>query len=165
MPAFGAPVAAAPGNPPPVPGPPRAPFVPVLEALAEMVGAMTLMTRMPTRPATAPTTPPMMPWTNDSPATCRVMRPLDQPMAFRVPNSRVRRLTPEIVNRMAMRNAAARTTIDSQVPRFDTRLDAVERDPDTLDARSASVETVALVSFFSSAVLMLLTFEDEAAET
>ncbi len=137
----------------------------LVAALAETVGAMTFTTRMPTRPVAAPMTPPIRPCTSDSPATCRVMRPFDQPMALRVPNSRVRRVTPEMVNRMAMRNAAARTTIDSHRPRFDTRVDAVAREPETLEARSDSVETVALDSSFCSAVLIVATSEDDSAET
>ena len=90
--------------------------------------------RTPTSPMAMPTTPPMSPCTSDSPATWPTMRRLLQPMAFRVPNSRVRRVTPEMVKRIAIRNAAASTMIDSQVPRFPTRVEAVESDPDTLDA-------------------------------
>ena len=47
------------------------------------------------------------------------------------------------VNRIAMRNAAASTMTESQVPRFAMSSPAVPSEPETLDARSACVLTVA----------------------
>ena len=64
-------------------------------------------------------------------------------MAFSVPNSRVRRDTPEIVKRTASTSATARTMSDSQVPRLVMRDEALESDPDTEAARSDCELTVA----------------------
>ena len=94
-------------------------------------------------PSTSPATPPSSPCTTDSPATCPTTRPLDQPMAFSVPNSRVRRETPEIVNSTASASATPSTMIDSQVPRLVMSDDALESEPETVDARSDCELTVA----------------------
>ena len=91
------------------------------------------------------------------------MRPLLQPIALRVPNSRVRRVTPEMVKRMAMRNAAASTMTESHVPRLAIRSPAVPRDPETLEARSAWVLTVAVGSaLLRSALIWPMSLEEEA---
>lgn len=84
----------------------------------------------------------------DSPTTCRVTRRLGQPSAFRVPNSRTRRDTAEEVSSAATRNAATRTAIDSHLPTLVARLEAVEREPETVSARSAEVVTVVPEMFF-----------------
>ena len=93
------------------------------------------------------------------------MRRLLQPIAFSVPNSRVRRVTPEMVKRIAMRKAAASTMMDSQVPRLATSWPAVHRDPETLEARSACVLTVAVGSAFLRSVLIWSMSLAEAAFT
>ncbi len=64
-------------------------------------------------------------------------------MAMSVPNSRVRRETPEIVNSTARASATARTMSESQVPRFVMSDDALESDPETVAARSDCELTVA----------------------
>src|SRR5215218_8058543 len=134
------PDAVAPSAPP---GPATSTGPPVLPALPPRVGAMRFTTQMPTSPSTSPAAPPMSPCTSDSPATWPTTRPFDQPIAFNVPNSRVRRVTPCTVKRIAMRNAATSTASESQRPRFAMRLDAVASDPETDAARSACVDTVA----------------------
>src|SRR6478609_9414822 len=101
------------------------------------------MAMMPAKPMMRPMTPPIAPCTTDSPATWPTTRPFDQPMALSVPNSRVRRETPEIVNSTASTSATASTMSESQVPRFVMRADALESDPDTVEARSACELTVA----------------------
>ena len=85
----------------------------------------------------------MRPCTTDSPATWPTTRPFDQPMALSVPNSRVRRETPEIVNSTASASATASTMSDSQVPRFVISDDALESEPETVEARSDCELTVA----------------------
>src|ERR1700704_1996518 len=84
----------------------------------------------------------------DSPMTWRVTRPLVQPRAFRVPNSRVRRLTAEEVSSAATRKAAIRTAMDSHLPTLVARLEAVESEPETVEARSEEGGTVVPGLFF-----------------
>ncbi len=85
----------------------------------------------------------MRPWTTDSPATWPTTRPLDQPIALSVPNSRVRRETPEIVKSTASTTATASTRIESHVPRLVMRAVALESEPETVEARSDCELTVA----------------------
>src|SRR5690606_25136794 len=80
--------------------------------------------------------------------TCRVTRPERQPSALSVPNSRTRRETAEEVSRPATRKAATRTTIDSHLPTPAAREEAVDREPETVSARSAEVVTVVPEMFF-----------------
>jgi hypothetical protein len=159
-----APAAASDGMPAAAPGPPSPPPAEVVAA-ALRVGATRFTTRMPTRPTATPTAPPMSDCTTDSPATWPTIRRSLQPIALSVPNSRVRRVTPEIVNRIVMRNAAASTMSDSQVPRFDTSVDAEASEPDTVDARSSWVLTVASGSAASMSVCTCVMSVDEAACT
>src|SRR5690242_9379377 len=95
-----------------------------------------------------PRAPPIRPLTMDSPTTCRVTLRLGQPSAFRVPNSRTRRETAEEVSSAATRKAAARTAIDSHLPTLVARLEAVDSEPETVEARSAEVVTVVPEMFF-----------------
>ncbi|KJL34613.1 hypothetical protein RS86_00664 [Microbacterium azadirachtae] len=94
----------------------------------------------------------MRPWTSDSPATWRTIRPFDQPIALSVPNSLVRRATPESVNSTARSTATASTMIDSHVPRPSIMPAALARDPETVEARSACELTVAVGRALASAV-------------
>lgn len=89
----------------------------------------------------------------DSPTTCRVTLRLGQPSAFSVPNSRTRRETAEEVSSAATRNAAMRTAMDSHLPTLVARLEAVDSEPETVDARSAEVVTVVPEMFFWMVVL------------
>ncbi len=90
-----------------------------------------------------PSAPPRRPVTTASPTTWPVTRRERQPSALRVPNSRTRRATADEVSRPATRNAAARTTTDSHRPTVTASPEAVDRDPDTVSARSSEVVTVA----------------------
>ncbi len=129
----------------------RPPVGPPLEAAAVKVGAIEVDDQHARRGRSRPRwRRRSAPAPSDSPATCRTTRPLLQPIALRVPNSRVRRVTPEIVNRIAIRNAAASTISDSQVPRFAMSPAAEESEPETFAARSACVLTVASGSSVSS---------------
>ncbi|MDQ0774875.1 hypothetical protein QF026_003341 [Streptomyces aurantiacus] len=65
-----------------------------------------------------------------------------------MPNSRTRRETADEVSRPATRNAATSTAIDSHLPTFEARSEAVDRDPETVSARSAEVVTVVPEMFF-----------------
>ena len=123
------------------PSPPRGPKAPV--GAVEIVGAMRLIATMPANPMTRPAAPPIRPCTRDSPATCPTTRPLDHPIALSVPNSRVRRETPDIVNSTARTSATASTISDSHVPRLVMSADALESEPETVDARSDCELTVA----------------------
>lgn len=91
-----------------------------------------------------------------SPTTWRVTRPDFQPSALRVPNSRTRRETAEEVSRPATRNAATSTAMESHLPTFEARLEAVDREPETVSARSAEVVTVVPEMFFWMVLLTLL---------
>src|SRR4051812_43874907 len=84
----------------------------------------------------------------DSPTTCRVTLRLGQTSAFSVPNSRTPRDTAEEVSSAATRNAAISTAIDSHLPTLVARFEAVDSEPDTVDARSAEVVTVVPEMFF-----------------
>ena len=65
-----------------------------------------------------------------------------------MPNSRTRRETAEEVSRPATRNAATRTAMESHLPTLVARSEAVEREPETVSARSAEVVTVVPEMFF-----------------
>src|SRR6478609_11302196 len=95
-----------------------------------------------------PRTPPTRPLTTASPTTWRVTRLDFQPSALRVPNARTRRETAEEVSRPATRNAATSTAIDSHLPTLEARSEAVDREPETVSARSAEVVTVVPEMFF-----------------
>ena len=86
----------------------------------------------------------MMPMVIDSPSTWPMIRLLRQPSALRVPNSRTRRDTADMVSRLASRKAATRTAIASHLPRLLARLEALDSEPVTSLARSLEVVTVAL---------------------
>src|SRR3954470_18437494 len=101
-----------------------------------------------------PRPPPIRPLTMDSPTTWRVTLRLGPPSAFRVPNSRTRRDTAEEVSSAATRKAATSTAIDSHLPTLEARLEAVDREPETVEARSEEVVTVVpemlpWISFFT----------------
>lgn len=70
-----------------------------------------------------------------------------------MPNSLTRRETAEEVSRPATRKAAARTAYESQVPTVEASEEAVEREPETVSARSAEVVTVVSGTFFWMACL------------
>src|SRR4051794_11337899 len=95
-----------------------------------------------------PRAPPTRPLTMASPTTCRVTRPDFQPSALSVPNSRTRRETADEVSSPATRKAATRTAMDSHLPTFVAREEAVDREPETVSARSAEVVTVVPETFF-----------------
>lgn len=63
-----------------------------------------------------------------------------------VPNSRTRRDTPATVSKLAIKNAAASTPMDSHRPRSLARLDAVASEPVIAPAIPAEVVTVAVGS-------------------
>src|SRR5258708_27849429 len=88
----------------------------------------------------------MRPMTSASPMIWRRMRRLRHPIALRVPNSRTRRETAEMVRMLAIPNAAARTAAASHLPRLLARLDALESDPVTWLARLPELVTVAFGS-------------------
>ena len=82
---------------------------------------------------------------------------LGQPSALSVPNSRTRRDTADDVSSAATRNAAASTAMDSHLPTLVARLEAVDSEPDTVEARSADVVTVvpemlAWICFFTAEI-------------
>ena len=92
----------------------------------------------------------MSPWTRASPITCPTTRRLRHPSALSVPNSRIRRPTADKVRRLATAKATTSATIESHAPRWPARLEALDSDPVTCDARSFAVVTVA----FGSACLI-----------
>lgn len=65
-----------------------------------------------------------------------------------MPNSRTRRETADEVSSPATRNAATSTAMESHLPTFAARSDAVDREPETVSARSADVVTVVPEMFF-----------------
>src|SRR5690348_16786006 len=95
-----------------------------------------------------PRTPPTRPLTTASPTTWRVTRLDFQPSALSVPNSRTRRETAEEVRRPATRNAATSTAMESHLPTLVARLEAVDNEPETVEARSEEVVTVVPEMFF-----------------
>ena len=105
---------------------------------------MAWISAAPPMPTSTPAAPPMRPMTSDSPMICRRIRPLRQPIALSVPNSRTRRVTADIVSRLARPNAAASTATASHLPRLLARLEALDSEPVTSLARSLEVVTVAL---------------------
>src|SRR6202012_1657510 len=94
--------------------------VPVVLLASEAVsgGANLPTAAAPRKPSPTPTTPPTMPIAIDSPITWKTTRRLFQPSALRVPNSRIRRDTADIVSRLARKNAAMRTATASHLPRL-----------------------------------------------
>ena len=68
------------------------------------------------------------------------------PIAFSVPNSRTRRDTAAIVNRLAGRNAAMTTASARRLPRLLARLEALDSEPVTSLARSLEVVAVSRAS-------------------
>ena len=84
--------------------------------------------------------------------TCMTIRRLRQPSAFSVPNSRTRRVTADIVSRVASRNAAMSTAIASHLPRLLASDAALEIEPVTSLASVFWSVTVAP----GTALLMLL---------
>ncbi len=137
--------------------PPEAPPLSVMPAR--------LMAQTASAPIARPATPPIRPCTTDSPATWPTTRPLLQPIALSVPSSRVRRLTPDTVNRIARPKAPASTMTLSQVPSVPIRLDAVDREPVTPSARSDCVLTEASGSSPSIAAATASTFSAESTCT
>ncbi len=110
-----------------------------------------------------PSAPPSRPFTTDSPTTWRVTLRDGQPSALRVPNSRTRRDTADEVSSAATRNAATSTATDSHLPTLVARSEAVDREPETVDARSAEVVTVVPGMFFWMAALTVsIRFESVA---
>src|SRR5690606_31683296 len=85
-------------------GPRQGAAGPLDEPLSVMPARLTAHTA--STPSTSPATPPISPCTTDSPATWPTTRRPLQPIALSVPSSRVRRFTPDTVNRIARPNAA-----------------------------------------------------------
>ena len=81
--------------------------------------------------------------TSDSPMIWRMIRPLVQPIALSVPNSRTRRVTALMVRMLARPKAATSTATASHLPRLLASVDALDSDPVTSLARSLDVVTVA----------------------
>src|ERR1700749_4281981 len=90
-----------------------------------------------------PAAPPAMPMTRASPMIWRMIRRLPHPIALRVPTSRTRRETADIVRMLARPNAAASTATASHLPRLLASVEALARDPVTSLARLLDVVTVA----------------------
>jgi hypothetical protein len=75
--------------------------------------------------------------------TWAVIRPLRQPSALSVPNSRTRRPTAATVSRLATATEPSSASPASQVPRLLASCAVVFSDPATLLARLAELVTVA----------------------
>src|SRR5580704_15261376 len=103
--------------------------------------------------------------TRASPMIWRMIRRLRHPIALRVPNSRTRRETAEMVRMLAMPKAAARTATASHLPRLLARLEALDSEPVTWLARSLEVVTVALGSEAEMSFETALMSAELAAET
>src|SRR3984957_17790257 len=154
---------------PPPPPPKRAappgvalPVVLPREALSEPEKRSTSWA--PTKPRATPTTPPTTPMAMDSPMTWPTTRRERQPRALRVPNSRMRRDTADMVSRLASRNAAMRTAIARYRPRLLASEEALDREPVTSLARLLSSvtvepETVDLMLAASESMSLLLVAE------
>ena len=132
---------------------------------AAMAGRMRPIAITPASPSASPAAPPMRACTSDSPATWPTTRRSDQPMALRVPNSRVRRATPDTVNSTARARAIASTMTDSHVPRLVMSDDALDSEPETVAARSDCALTVASGSAASSAACTSPIPSEDAART
>ena len=81
------------------------------------------------------------PWASDSPVTWRTTLRCGQPIALRVPSSRVRFVTEDSVSRLAIRNAASSATIVRAVPSLPARSFASFSEPPTRSARSCASVT------------------------
>src|SRR6266581_5088083 len=112
-----------------------------------------------------PAAPPATPMTSASPMIWRMIRRLVQPIALRVPNSRTRRETADIVRMLASPNAAASTATASHLPRLLARVEALDSDPVTSLARLLEVVTVAVGRAREIALETALISEALAADT
>ncbi len=156
--------ACRPGPPPPGPPPIPPPPPPVLPSSAVSFGLIAVTAYAAPRPMAMPSAPPIRPFTMDSPTTCRVTLREGQPSALRVPNSRTRRDTAEEVS-SAARNAATSTAMDSHLPTLVARFEAVDREPETVEARSAEVVTVVPEMFFWMVALTVVICLESVALT
>src|SRR5579884_2750850 len=123
---------------------------------AVRLGATLSIAKAAAKPRPMPRAPPIRPVTIASPITWRTTRREVQPSALRVPNSRTRRPTADMVNSAATANAAISTAIESHRPRLLAREAAEEIEPVTDLARSAEVVTVAVESAFLIAARRVL---------
>ena len=68
--------------------------------------------------------------TSDSPIICRTILLVFQPIALSVPNSRILRVTPEVVNKIAIKKATNKTIIESHLLKAFTNVEAELNEPE-----------------------------------